>query len=287
MTLENLIHTVDRLTPVEAELGYYLMKNKEIVSDMSIMQLAEATSISKSAIHRFCKRIGVKGFNELKVVIVRDLAQQRENMEYIDVNYPFRKEDGPQLIANKLLKLYEQAIYDTYDYIDPIQLQKVAYLIYQAKNIDFYTHAHNMNIAKNFKDKMITIGRMVNCPSSFYEQRSTVLASTPETVAVVLSYSGKATFIKPVIQKLYEKKIPVVLIGKQGSNYYPQYVTYAISISGKEHYRDRISQFSSHIAMQYMLDVIFGCIYNLNREKNIAYLKNVIHFMDDREIEEE
>ena len=31
-----------------------------------------------------------------------------------------------------------------------------------------------------------------------------------------------------------------------------------------------------------ILDVIFGCIYNLDREKNIAYLKGSIDFMDDR-----
>ena len=43
-----------------------------------------------------------------------------------------------------------------------------------------------------------------------------------------------------------------------------------------ENLRDRISQFSSHIAMQYMLDVIFGCIYNMDREKNIEYLKKSI-----------
>lgn len=73
---------------------------------------------------------------------------------------------------------------------------------------------------------MLTIGRSVNCPSSFYNQRLTVLASDQKHVAIILSYSGKATFILPIVKKLYEKGVKVIQIGKAGSNYYSQYVTY-------------------------------------------------------------
>ena len=68
---------------------------------------------------------------------------------------------------------------------------------------------------------------------------------------------------------------------------YPKYVSHALYISGRENLRNRISQFSSYISMQYMMDVLFGCIYNMDREKNIEYLKNAIGFMDDRQIGEE
>lgn len=67
----------------------------------------------------------------------------------------------------------------------------------------------------------------------------------------------------------------MLTIGKAKSNRYPQYVTHALSISSKEDLRDRMSQFFSHI-VQYMLDVIFGCIYNMDR-KYIAYL-NYFHW---------
>ncbi|MFR4218096.1 MAG: hypothetical protein ACLT16_10545 [[Clostridium] innocuum] len=69
-----------------------------------------------------------------------------------------------------------------------------------------------------------------------------------------------------------------MLIGKAGSNHYPQY-RYHVEITDKENLQDRISQFSSHIAMQYMLDVIFGCIYNQNRLQNMEYLRASIGFM--------
>ena len=286
MTLEHIIHQTEHMTPVEMEIGSYLLKNLERVPEMSILELACNTNVSKSTVHRFCKKIGFSGLNELKVAAARELAEARSNVELIDVNYPFQKEDGPQLVAKKLSKLYENAIQDTYNYLDFVQVQRVARMLNGATGIDIYTHAHNMNVAENFQDKMLTIGKSVNCPKGFYNQRATVLAATPGRVAVLLSYSGRASFVWPILQVLSRKKIPAILIGKAGSNLYPSYVTHALSISSQENLRDRISQFSSHSAMQYMLDVLFGCIYNMEREKNIEYLKASIDFMDDRELEE-
>lgn len=282
MKLEKRIELCDSMTPLESEIASYILNNKDAVTKLKIQELADILFISKSAIHRFVKKIGFNGFNDLKVSIAKENADLLENNSYINVNYPFQAKDNPRQIAFKLLELYEKAIKDTFEYVDLDQIKAVSQLIDSADVIDVYTHAHNSNIAENFQDKMLTIGRSVNCPSSFYNQRLTVLASNQKHVAIILSYSGKATFILPIVKKLYEKGVKVIQIGKAGSNYYSQYVTYHLSISDSENNRDRMSQFSSHIAMQYIMDVLYGCIYNVRRKKNTKYIYDSIDYMDDR-----
>lgn len=282
MKLEKRIELCDSMTPLESEIASYILNNKDAVTKLKIQELADVLFISKSAIHRFVKKIGFNGFNDLKVSIAKENADLLENNSYINVNYPFQAKDNPRQIAFKLLELYEKAIKDTFEYVDLDQIKAVSQLIDSADVIDVYTHAHNSNIAENFQDKMLTIGRSVNCPSSFYNQRLTVLASDQKHVAIILSYSGKATFILPIVKKLYEKGVKVIQIGKAGSNYYSQYVTYHLSISDSENNRDRMSQFSSHIAMQYIMDVLYGCIYNVRRKKNTKYIYDSIDYMDDR-----
>ena len=282
MKLEKRIELCDSMTPLESEIASYILNNKDAVTKLKIQELADILFISKSAIHRFVKKIGFNGFNDLKVSIAKENADLLENNSYINVNYPFQAKDNPRQIAFKLLELYEKAIKDTFEYVDLDQIKAVSKLIDSADVIDVYTHAHNSNIAENFQDKMLTIGRSVNCPSSFYNQRLTVLASDQKHVAIILSYSGKATFILPIVKKLYEKGVKVIQIGKAGSNYYSQYVTYHLSISDSENNRDRMSQFSSHIAMQYIMDVLDGCIYNEKRKKNTKYIYDSIDYMDDR-----
>lgn len=282
MKLEKRIELCDSMTPLESEIASCILNNKNVVTKLKIQELADILFISKSAIHRFVKKIGFNGFNDLKVSIAKENADLLENNSYINVNYPFQAKDNPRQIAFKLLELYEKAIKDTFEYVDLDQIKAVSQLIDSADVIDVYTHAHNSNIAENFQDKMLTIGRSVNCPSSFYNQRLTVLASDQKHVAIILSYSGKATFILPIVKKLYEKGVKVIQIGKAGSNYYSQYVTYHLSISDSENNRDRMSQFSSHIAMQYIMDVLYGCIYNVRRKKNTKYIYDSIDYMDDR-----
>lgn len=282
MKLEKRIELCDSMTPLESEIASYILNNKDAITKLKIQELADILFISKSAIHRFVKKIGFNGFNDLKVSIAKENADLLENNSYINVNYPFQAKDNPRQIAFKLLELYEKAIKDTFEYVDLDQIKAVSKLIDSADVIDVYTHAHNSNIAENFQDKMLSIGRSVNCPSSFYNQRLTVLASDQKHVAIILSYSGKATFILPIVKKLYEKGVKVIQIGKAGSNYFSQYVTYHLSISDSENNRDRMSQFSSHIAMQYIMDVLYGCIYNEKRKKNTKYIYDSIDYMDDR-----
>ena len=282
MKLEKRIELCDSMTPLESEIASYILNNKDAVTKLKIQELADILFISKSAIHRFVKKIGFNGFNDLKVSIAKENADLLENNSYINVNYPFQEKDNPRQIAFKLLELYEKAIKDTFEYVDLDQIKAVSQLIDSADVIDVYTHAHNSNIAENFQHKMLTIGKSGNCPSSFYNQRLTVLASDQKHVAIILSYSGKATFILPIVKKLYEKGVKVIQIGKAGSNYYSQYVTYHLSISDSENNRDRMSQFSSHIAMQYIMDVLYGCIYNEKRRKNTKYIYDSIDYMDDR-----
>ena len=282
MKLEKRIELCDSMTPLESEIASYILNNRDVVMKLKIQELADILFISKSAIHRFVKKIGFNGFNDLKVSIAKEDADLLENNSYINVNYPFQAKDNPRQIAFKLLELYEKAVKDTFEYVDLDQIKAVSQLIDSADVIDVYTHAHNSNIAENFQDKMLTIGKSVNCPSSFYNQRLTVLASDQKHVAIILSYSGKATFILPIVKKLYEKGVKVIQIGKAGSNYYSQYVTYHLSISDSENNRDRMSQFSSHIAMQYIMDVLYGCIYNERRKKNTKYIYDSIDYMDDR-----
>ena len=91
MTLKNMIELADGLTPIETEIGYYILKNQEDILDMSVIELAEKTFVSKSAIHRFCKKIGLKGFNELKVILAKDISEMKSEDVYKRQGLPFHR----------------------------------------------------------------------------------------------------------------------------------------------------------------------------------------------------
>lgn len=287
MTIENMIKCCDNLTPLESRLAKYILENKEEVQRSTIQNISEKIFVSKSAIHRFCKKIGIDGFNDLKVRLAKDILEGSNNKNQIDVNFPFNDNDTQGVIAKKLLKLYEASIEDTYKSIDIEELNKCVILLHKAEIIDIYTQAHNMNVAENFQDKMRNIGRMVNCPKNFYEQQCTAIASKKNHVALILSYSGKATFVSPIVNILNKNGVKTILIGRVGNISEEKSIKHKLYISDKENLRNRISQFSSHIAMQYMLDVIYGCIFKRDYKGNVDYIGNLIKIADDREINDD
>lgn len=284
MTIDKLIDLAENLTPIEQNIAQYILKNRNEVVNYSIQELSAKLFVSKSSILRFCKKLGFHGFNDFKVQLAKESILKDVKVESFNVNYPFEVLDAPKEIADNLLKLYEVAIKDTFMCIDYEKLDEISKILNHCQIIDIYTHAHNSNIAQNFKDKMLTIGKKVNCIENFYDQRLNALASDSSHVAVILSYSGKASWILTILKKLKEKNVPVILIGKLGSNLYPGLVSYHLGISNLESLRNRISQFSSHIALQYMMDVLYSCIYNLDYNKNTKYIKNSIEYMDDRNL---
>lgn len=287
MTLEKIIKCHEDLTPTENQLAQYILENREEVQNLTLHRLAEQTYTSKSAIHRFCKKIGLNGFNELKVKVAQDLVEEYKTGTQIDVNFPFTAHDTQRVIAEKLLKLYEASITDTYHSINIEELNRCVTLLHDAEVIDIYTQAHNLNVAENFQDKMRSIGRSVNCPKSSYEQRCIAISSKKNHVAIILSYSGRARFLLPIVELLNKKQVEVILIGRLGNSRVQNNIKYHLYISDKENLRNRISQFSSHIAMQYILDVIFSCIFKQDYQMNIEYIQEVTRFIDNRNIDEE
>lgn len=63
MQIEKRIHKCSHLTPVENEIAHYILSHKDEVINYSIQELSEQIHVSKSAIHRFCKKIDFKGFD--------------------------------------------------------------------------------------------------------------------------------------------------------------------------------------------------------------------------------
>ena len=64
------------LSENEKELLYYLENScKEVVS-MTLSQLAKATNMSNASIMRFCNKLGLSGFNELKYELKQSMHQE-------------------------------------------------------------------------------------------------------------------------------------------------------------------------------------------------------------------
>lgn len=59
------------LTPTEQQLGRTALAMGEDVRGLSIKEFAACANVSVASVHRFCKKLGLKGFKDLKVELIR------------------------------------------------------------------------------------------------------------------------------------------------------------------------------------------------------------------------
>lgn len=49
-------------------------------------------------------------------------------------------------------------------------------------------------------------------------------------------------------------------------------------MSDAERYQGRITQFASHLAVHYVLDALFGCVFALDWDNNMAFLEQSLPY---------
>ena len=263
-------------TPTEQQLGQTILALGERMQGLSIKELARTSSTSIASIHRFCKKLGLEGFKELKVELARD-ALRPEGTD-VDINFPFAAGDRAASVLASTRAVYEATLRDTCNVIDVEALDRAAELVVAAEGIDVYTQSHNLYPAQTFCDRLLSIGRGATCFTDAERRTRSALAAGPERVAIVISYSGLNPQPPTLLPILAQRRCPVVFIGSERVQRLHPGLTVYLTVSGRENLQDRITQFASHIAVQYVLDALFSCVFARTYEESLAFLQRSLPY---------
>ena len=67
-------HSSPGLPPTARRIATYIDEHAQDVIRMSITELAEQTDASEGSVVGLCQRLGIDGFQELKILLARDLV---------------------------------------------------------------------------------------------------------------------------------------------------------------------------------------------------------------------
>lgn len=253
----------------EKEIGRYILNHGDEVLSMSVKELAKKTYTSPATIVRLCKKIGLEGYNDFKIKYSAELQYDIHHSNRIDVNFPFDKDDSHQAISHKLATLSQEVIADTIKLIDFEQLNQIVDILYQHQMIDIYGSGNSLLAAMSFQHKMMRIQRDVNLKVLHGEQIFMSYNSNHKRIAMVISYSGETNEIVQIAQILKEKQTPIIVLTSVGDNRLSHYADYILNIGSREKIFTKIAPFSSQISIEYILNLIFSCLFQKDYDKNI------------------
>lgn len=170
----------------ERRVGEYILAHRHDVVDCSITRLAEVSGTSTTTISRFCQRLGIGGYRQLKIALAREWGSVK-NLVYVEVE----PEDTLASVAHKSLGSSIQALYDMQKTLDLEVLQQVVDAMWQAGRVDIYATGGGGIAARELHFKCMQLGLNAN---AFLDAQMQVMSASvlaAGDVGIAISHSGR------------------------------------------------------------------------------------------------
>ena len=169
----------------EKKIAEYILTNQGEVIHQTVMDVADATGSSSSAVTRLCKSLGVKNFSELKLLLAKDV--------FINENDD-RTNNVPHSSELKLIEILDKniisSIHDLEELIDPEHLDQAIKEIKSARYIQAFGDGLSNNIACDFSHKMLQLGLLSGSCNSLQMQAMFANNMCSKDLGVIITHSG-------------------------------------------------------------------------------------------------
>lgn len=255
------------LSVSERAAADFILKEKLNIRDMTTREIAQASFSSPSTLVRIAHKMNFRGWNELKEALLKEEEYLQTHFSDIDANLPFKKSDSILSVAAKIAALKKESIDDTLSLITHDDLRKAVSLLNQASSINIFAVSNNALICQEFQHNMSRIGKRVEVCSLQGEFAYTAWLAEPSSCALIISYSGETPILIKAAKILKEHQIPTVLITNIGENSLLPMADCVLHICTREKLYSKIASFSTDASIEYLLDVLYSCIFRLDYDE--------------------
>lgn len=276
MIIEQLFGNM-KFTGMERQIAEFIDKNPRLIVNLSLEDFSRLCYVSQASVIRFCKKLGTKGFADFKIKLASEVSVFITGERDIHIDMPIGPKDSCEDIAETFYKLSAQTLKATHDRLDFDALRKAARLFAKADIIHTYGRGESQILAEDFHYKLIRIGYHSTLePMNGFQEAKCLHSSTRiSQAALVVSHYCNSRHITYVIDELVSGKIPFVLLtAAQNPKPYDSLAAVTLKVVSAES-RFKMGSFVSKVAMQYVLDCLFGQIFSLQYDRN---KENLIRF---------
>ena len=247
----------------------FVLKEQKDLLRYSIDEVAAKTFTSKSTVTRFAKLLGFSGWRDFLRAFVAEQKYQSRYEGGTDVNYPFGEDSEVEEIIERIGNVHRESIQDTEEKLDKNMLGRAVNYLYRAGQVVIFASSPNVYLGELFARKMLSVGKNIKvaCTGEF---GLNAYGLGPMDCALLISYSGNNRAVEPMssLMILKEQKVPIIGITSEGDNYLRRNADCVLSISSRERLYSKIAGFATEESIGYILNVLFGCYYARDYEKN-------------------
>ena len=212
--LHSISSSYSTLTRSAKKLADYIFNNRSSVQYMSITSLAEAAGVSEATITRFCRTLGLAGYNELKLELALAQAGRDEGEAQEEERQEADSDSGSELEA-ACRNLYQQdvnALSETLELMDPERTRQAVELLTKAKRVlCFGQGGSNVTAMEAWARFSTAASKFIHIDDSHMQATAAALCQAGDVILFV-SYSGSTRDMLDVLRPAKNGGASVILI---------------------------------------------------------------------------
>ena len=178
----------NQFTKAEKKVADYVIKNRKQVLYMSITDLADACEVGDTSVYRFCRTMGLQGYQEFKMKMSLSLADASGNGRTFGRRQNL--DDSFGKLAETVMEVNIRAIRETYMLLDRDNFDRTIEMMEHARRIYFFGVGDSLLTAEEARNKFLRITSKVVCITDPHMQAMAASLATAEDLVVLISYSG-------------------------------------------------------------------------------------------------
>lgn len=240
------------LTEAEARVAKYLISHVDEVTSMSITVLAQRSATSEATVVRLCKKLHLRGYQELRLALAQDAGDPRLKAIHEDVGL----DDGPGTLLGKVFAGAAKALNDTLDVVDERQLQRAISALQNAETISFFGIGASGSIAQDAYFRFMKLGLCCYALTESSSQLTRVATIGARDVVVAISHSGRSRDLVFAVEQARERGAFTIGITQFGQQPLVSACDVTLFTSSSET-AFRTEAMASRIAQHALLDTLF------------------------------
>ncbi|RSK28876.1 MurR/RpiR family transcriptional regulator [Bacillus sp. HMF5848] len=245
------------LTKSEQKVASVVVEQLEKVLYYSVTDLADVAEVGETTVLRFCRKIGLKGYQEFKLAIAKDLSTMEQE----------EPDEGTNFIS-AISNYTKNAIDETMHLINEQVLQQAINVLNEAKSVYFYGVGTSGLTAQDAKYRFIRIGRQVDAIIDPHIQAMTAATLSKGDVVVGLSVSGSTKDTIDSLSIARQNGATVIAITYYARSPITKIADYVLLSGGKESPLEGGS-LASKIAQLFVIDLLCTGLALQNKEQAI------------------
>lgn len=270
--LVSIKETYPTLKPQERVVADFILEHPDQIVKMSIQKLAELTGVSEATIIRLSRSLHFRGFQDLKMRIVADLAQNAnasaDTAAYQEIRSNSSVSDLIQSISHNNI----QSIQDTLSVLSEKEVQRAIDAIGSARKICIFGIGASGVIAEDFMQKLTRIDRWCEAAYDFNSQATLAANLKPGDVAFGISYSGQTEDIIGSLSTAKENGATLITLTKFGNNPVSELADIKLFISSLEK-SIRSGAMASRITQLNVIDILYIGVAQLRYDETVQLLE--------------